>query len=29
MSQQAGQDKRAFLEQLKNAAADADIEGMN
>ena len=29
MSQQAGQDKKAFLEHLKCAAAEADIEGMN
>ena len=29
MSQQQGQDKRAFLEQIKSAAAEADIEGMN
>ena len=28
MSQQAGQDERAFLKQLKSAAAKADIEGM-
>lgn len=29
MSQQAGQDERAFLEQLKEAAAEADIESMD
>ena len=29
MSQQQGQDERAFLEQIKSAAAEADIEGMN
>ena len=29
MSQQAGQDEGAFLEQLKGAAAEAVIEGMN
>ena len=29
MSQQAGQDARAFLKQLKSAASEADIEGMN
>ena len=29
MSQQAGQDERAFLEHIKSAAAEADIEGMN
>ena len=28
MSQQVGQNERAFLEQLKSAAAEADIEGM-
>ena len=29
MSQQPGQDERAFMEQLKSASAEADIEGMN
>ena len=29
MTQQAGQDARAFLEQLKSAASEADIEGMS
>ena len=29
MFQQQGQDERAFLEQIKSAAAEADIEGMN
>ena len=29
MAQQAGQDERAFLDQLKSAAAVTDIEGMN
>ena len=29
MSQLAGQDERAFLEQLKSSAAENDIEGMN
>ena len=29
MSQRQGQDKRAFLEQIKSTAAEADIEGMN
>ena len=29
MSQQQGQDERAFLESIKSAAAEADIEGMN
>ena len=28
MTQQSGQDARAFLEQLKCAASEADIEGM-
>ena len=28
MSQQPGKDERAFMEQLKNSAAEADIEGM-
>ena len=29
MSQQQGQDERAFLEQIKSTAAEADVEGMN
>ena len=29
MSQHQGQDERGFLEQLKSADAEADIEGMN
>ena len=29
MTQQAGQDARAFLEQLKCVASEADIEGMS
>ena len=29
MSQQPGQDKRRFMEQLKSAATEADIEGIN
>ena len=29
LQQQSGQDKRAFVEHMKAAAAEADIQGMN